>query len=814
MAENTSGGGSGLPPLILKIIGDISGVRSAFLTVGGEAKKLASTMSKPMAQARASLDKFGTTLTRFVAPVAAAATAWASFSSIMTAFERAETLTKLADGLGLSAATMAKLGYAADLSASSAEELALAMNKMNVLVGQAAEGGAEATATLNALGLTVDELAGLSSDKVFYRMADALNDVSSQGEKAKLGMAVFGKGARNIATLAAQGGDAVRALGDEGERTGRVMSQLDFAKLAEAKQSLETMAKAFSSLADRAAIALAPLFDWVSKNINAWIGDTRRFDSVFMQFCNGAVAGIGAMKMAWQGLRMAVGLVAATIADLSANFTQGLIKAISYTVAFIRQKFSMAFEVAFRAGKVAVDALVVAFVYLKEKAIVAISSIGETFGKMIRGMGEAAAASRIKGLADIGRSAQEAGAELIVGSIKLQQGTKGALEAAQKDLEKSTASLASASYTLMNMPVTAFTPKVDAAAAKMREFSKAMMGGVEAIAEEVRSQIGGNAITDALASWLDSYNEFQKRAEKTTEQGAADRVAVVRNEFKQYEEYLKAAGDRHKQYVFDLWRRTVDAAEKVDNVNRNSAMLNKSLMAEQDAAHAEFIKTREAREHAATIAINERRIKAEEELSDIQLNAEAERQARIAEQRTAYEKEDLDAHNTIVAQWESGAKGKAEVMSNFFGQMSAMMESKNRQMFEVGKAAAIAQTIVDTYRGAQAAFTAFAGNGAATANPGMVAAGIAAAGAAIVAGFARVQAIRSTTMGSSGGGSAGGGGGSYGSAGGSTERTGQQNLTQQVNISMTGQTFTQEQVRGLVSAINGAAGDNVQIKVA
>ena len=79
----------------------------------------------------------------------------------------------------------------------------------------------------------------------------------------------------------------------------------------------------------------------------------------------------------------------------------------------------------------------------------------------------------------------------------------------------------------------------------------------------------------------------------------------------------------------------------------------------------------------------------------------------------------------------------------FFGQLAGMMQSKNRAMWEVGKAAAISETIIQTYRAAQGAYAALAS----IPYVGPVL-GAAAAAAAIVAGIARVQQIRSTSFGS------------------------------------------------------------------
>jgi hypothetical protein len=74
-----------------------------------------------------------------------------------------------------------------------------------------------------------------------------------------------------------------------------------------------------------------------------------------------------------------------------------------------------------------------------------------------------------------------------------------------------------------------------------------------------------------------------------------------------------------------------------------------------------------------------------------------------------------------------------------FGNLSSLMSSESRNQFEVGKAAAIAQALIDTYAGAQKAFTSLAG--IPVVGPVL---GVAGAAAAIVAGTMRVSQIQST----------------------------------------------------------------------
>jgi TP901 family phage tail tape measure protein len=81
--------------------------------------------------------------------------------------------------------------------------------------------------------------------------------------------------------------------------------------------------------------------------------------------------------------------------------------------------------------------------------------------------------------------------------------------------------------------------------------------------------------------------------------------------------------------------------------------------------------------------------------------------------------------------------------SVFFQNMGALMQTKSRALFEIGKAGAIGETIIQTYAGAQKAFSALAG--IPIIGPAL---GTAAAAAAILAGGARVAAISSTSFGS------------------------------------------------------------------
>lgn len=87
------------------------------------------------------------------------------------------------------------------------------------------------------------------------------------------------------------------------------------------------------------------------------------------------------------------------------------------------------------------------------------------------------------------------------------------------------------------------------------------------------------------------------------------------------------------------------------------------------------------------------------------------------------------------------ANQRLNAASKAFGDLAVLSSSKNKELAAIGKASAIAQTTIDTYRAAQGAYAAL--SSIPFIGPAL---GIAAAAAAIIAGLARVAQIRGTPL--------------------------------------------------------------------
>ena len=146
-------------------------------------------------------------------------------------------------------------------------------------------------------------------------------------------------------------------------------------------------------------------------------------------------------------------------------------------------------------------------------------------------------------------------------------------------------------------------------------------------------------------------------------------------------------------------------------------------------------------------------------------------------------------------------------ISGALGNLAVLMQTKNKTLFEIGRAAALAQNVVDTWSSAASSFAFGARIG------GPVLGGVFAA-TAVAAGAVRASQLLSASP--SSGGNIGSGGyndtSNVGGPGGNTSGAGV-GASSQVNVSLYGERFGADQVRGLIDAINAETKDGKKVTV-
>jgi hypothetical protein len=282
--------------------------------------------------------------------------------------------------------------------------------------------------------------------------------------------------------------------------------------------------------------------------------------------------------------------------------------------------------------------------------------------------------------------------------------------------------------------------------------------------DKVRSVMGQKStlskdFTDFQAGLIFNEEKVRKEADKGIRAIREENQKVIAEQ-QALEVQLRgidkqAAADRlaiKKQATLDLEAQRADEAEKNQLAYQNKVA--------SDIFEEEQMNALNQREIDATKAKNEAKLKDEDDarifLNGIKAKQEADDIANAEREKARLSKQKEDRYNGV----KNGLAAINDLTFLFAGKSLA----QQKKAFQVQKAVSIAQTLIDTYKSATAAFSSLAGTGP----QGVVLGGIAAA-AAIASGLANVKRISATQFDSGGGGggstpSTGGGGGGGGGA--------------------------------------------------
>lgn len=236
--------------------------------------------------------------------------------------EMGDRIAKAATRTGVSVETLSELAYAADLSGASLETLEGSLRRMQRMVIEAADGSATANDALGQLGLTVDDLRGLSPDQQFKLIADRLSQIQSPALKAALAMELFGKSGTQLLPLMVDGAKGIEALQAQARALGLTMSTED-AKAAEAlNDAFDTLWKVIKQGVFTIGSALAPslqaLSEWITRAVattTRWIKQNK--DLVLTIFKVAAAVVAGGLALVGLGVTIsALGTALGTLAGV------------------------------------------------------------------------------------------------------------------------------------------------------------------------------------------------------------------------------------------------------------------------------------------------------------------------------------------------------------------------------------------------------------------------------------------------------------------------------------------------------------------
>ena len=190
------------------------------------------------------------TIAAAVAAVTAAAVGVAKgfIDAAVSTAEYGDTVDKTSQKLGISKQKYQELDYVMQLCGTSLEQNQAGFKTLQNKISDATNGGEEALAMFEGLGLTLEDLQTMSVEDVFVKTVNGLQDMEEGADRSALAVDLFGKAGQNLAPLLNMTADEMADAMQTAEDYGMVMSDDAVDASADFVDALTTLKKTFTGL--------------------------------------------------------------------------------------------------------------------------------------------------------------------------------------------------------------------------------------------------------------------------------------------------------------------------------------------------------------------------------------------------------------------------------------------------------------------------------------------------------------------------------------------------------------------------------------
>lgn len=171
---------------------------------------------------------------------------------------------------GAAAKDIQRLGYAAEQSGGSTEGLIVSLKFLSKSIVDARNASSPAAKALKDLGVNLADIDGKSAEQQFAVLADAFKRIDDSALKTDLALTIFGKAGGELIPLLDEGASGVRALGDELQNMGGVLSDEAIAKAAEFDDQLGKLKKQLGAFVNEVGVSLIPIVQSAAKDWDKW----------------------------------------------------------------------------------------------------------------------------------------------------------------------------------------------------------------------------------------------------------------------------------------------------------------------------------------------------------------------------------------------------------------------------------------------------------------------------------------------------------------------------------------------------------------
>lgn len=251
---------------------DLSGavIGSLKVLIGGDATGLIEAAAKSkeaLGELRAEEEISTAAIQTFGAAILAAGAAFAG-EFIHGAMEAINAHYLLAQQIGGTTQAIQVMDRAAEMSGVSADSLEAAARRLNATLGEVEKKGAgPAYEALQRLGLSAQELSRMDLDKRFLAIAQQMDKLGYTTQQEAAFLKDMGLRGGTVVGVLRDAGSAITEAADQVDRFGIAVSEIDAAKVHQAKEAFDELNLILQGIANQVVVALSPYVIALGQNL-------------------------------------------------------------------------------------------------------------------------------------------------------------------------------------------------------------------------------------------------------------------------------------------------------------------------------------------------------------------------------------------------------------------------------------------------------------------------------------------------------------------------------------------------------------------
>jgi hypothetical protein len=197
-----------------------------------------------------------------------------------------DRIGKVAKTTGIAAETLQKFSFAAELAGVSTDQAQVALRRFSRRLGEAQKGTGELAPELKRLGINLKDSNGefKTAEQVLFDLADAIANTEGSSARLSIAFKAFDSEGAELVSVLANGSEAMKALFDEAESLGAVLSGGAIRGVEAFNDEFSKLQTLVSGISNQFVAALAPALTRVTEDLVDFLKEVAEANGGFENF--------------------------------------------------------------------------------------------------------------------------------------------------------------------------------------------------------------------------------------------------------------------------------------------------------------------------------------------------------------------------------------------------------------------------------------------------------------------------------------------------------------------------------------------------